>query len=135
MNMITMHRTSGTEDDDDARDDERARDNEAPIREGNDQTEAPEEFEGDDEDGLGHPEDGSRGGVWDSSRGIAWRRIQILRWRVRCQTHDSYHSSWPGQSRPRGITTNKRAYACSPVCLACTLAHRPTNPIVVRYEV
>jgi hypothetical protein len=39
---------SGTEDDD--RDDEHTRENAAPIREVNDQTEAPEEFEVDDED-------------------------------------------------------------------------------------
>lgn len=53
---LTAHPTSGTQDDDD-RDDERANENEAPIREANDQTEAPEEFEVDDEDDLGHPED------------------------------------------------------------------------------
>jgi hypothetical protein len=41
---------SGTEDNDDDRDDEHTRENEAPIREVNDQTEAPEEFEVDDED-------------------------------------------------------------------------------------
>jgi hypothetical protein len=41
---------SGTEDDDDERDDEHTRENEAPIREANDQTEAPEEFKVDDED-------------------------------------------------------------------------------------
>jgi hypothetical protein len=52
------HRSrSGTEDDNDDRDDEHASENEAPIREANDQTEAPEEFEVDDEDRLGHPED------------------------------------------------------------------------------
>ena len=49
--------TTGTRDDDDDRDDEHAGENEAPIRELNDQTEAPEEFEVDDEDELGHPED------------------------------------------------------------------------------
>lgn len=49
--------SSGTEDDDDDRDDEHAGENEAPIREASDQTEAPEEFEVDDEDELGHPED------------------------------------------------------------------------------
>jgi hypothetical protein len=54
---VTAHRSSGTEDDDDDRDDEHAGENEAPIREVNDQTEAPEEFEVDDEDDLGHPED------------------------------------------------------------------------------
>jgi hypothetical protein len=41
---------SGTQDDDDNRDDEHADENEAPIREVNDQTEAPEEFKIDDED-------------------------------------------------------------------------------------
>jgi hypothetical protein len=61
--MITAHSeesaarpASGTQDDD--RDDERAGENEAPIREVDDQTEAPEEFKIDDEDELGHPEDG-----------------------------------------------------------------------------
>jgi hypothetical protein len=49
--------TTGTPDDDDDRDDEHAGENEAPIRELNDRTEAPEEFEVDDEDELGHPED------------------------------------------------------------------------------
>jgi hypothetical protein len=47
--------TTGTEDDD--RDDEHEGENEAPIREVDEQTEAPEEFEVDDEDELGHPED------------------------------------------------------------------------------
>jgi hypothetical protein len=42
---------------DDDRDDEHDGENEAPIREVDDQTEAPEEFEVDDEDELGHPED------------------------------------------------------------------------------
>jgi hypothetical protein len=54
---FTTHPTSGTQDDDDDRDDEHAGENEAPIREADDQTEAPEEFEVDDEDELGHPED------------------------------------------------------------------------------
>jgi hypothetical protein len=48
---------TGTEDDDDDRDDEHEGENEAPIREINEQTEAPDEFEVDDEDELGHPED------------------------------------------------------------------------------
>jgi hypothetical protein len=48
---------TGTQDDDDDRDDEHAGENEAPIREVDDQTEAPEEFEVDDEDELAHPED------------------------------------------------------------------------------
>jgi hypothetical protein len=54
---FTAHPMSGTEDDDDDRDDEHASENEAPIREADDQTEAPEEFEVDDGDSLGHPED------------------------------------------------------------------------------
>ncbi len=49
--------STGTTDDDDDRDDEHASENEAPIREVDDQTEAPEEFEIDDEDEAGHPED------------------------------------------------------------------------------
>ena len=53
---IAPTRTTGTEDDDD-RDDEHDGENEAPIREVNEQTEAPEEFEVDDEDEVGHPED------------------------------------------------------------------------------
>jgi hypothetical protein len=48
--------TTGTENDDDDRDDEHEGENEAPIREVDEQTEAPEEFEV-DEDELGHPED------------------------------------------------------------------------------
>jgi hypothetical protein len=54
---VIPHPSSGTEDDDDDRDDEHEGENEAPIREVSDQTEAPEEFEVDDEDDLGHPED------------------------------------------------------------------------------
>jgi len=49
--------TTGTEDDDDDRDDEHEGENEAPIREVDEQTEAPEEFEVDDEDEWAHPED------------------------------------------------------------------------------
>jgi hypothetical protein len=41
---------TGTVDDDDDPDDERRDENEAPIRESSDKTEAPEEFERDDED-------------------------------------------------------------------------------------
>ena len=55
--MITTHSEefiarpmSGTQDDNDDRDDEHTRENAAPLREVNDQTEAPEEFEVDDED-------------------------------------------------------------------------------------
>jgi hypothetical protein len=49
--------TTGTVDDDDDLADERPDENEAPIRETSEATEAPEEFEVDDEDDLGHPED------------------------------------------------------------------------------
>jgi hypothetical protein len=48
---------TGTVDDDDDRDDERAGENEASVRETDENTESPEEFEIDDEDELGHPED------------------------------------------------------------------------------
>jgi hypothetical protein len=41
---------TGTVDDEDDRDDERAGENEAPIRETDEETESPEEFEIDDED-------------------------------------------------------------------------------------
>lgn len=54
---LTEHPSTGTQDDDDDRDDEHQDENEAPIREIDDQTEAPEEFEVDGEDELGHPED------------------------------------------------------------------------------
>jgi len=49
--------TTGTVDDDDEPEDDRPDENEAPIRETSEKTEAPEEFELDDEDALGHPED------------------------------------------------------------------------------
>jgi hypothetical protein len=49
--------TTGTVDDDDDPADESSGENEAPIRETSEATEAPEEFEVDDEDELGHPED------------------------------------------------------------------------------
>jgi hypothetical protein len=55
--ILAEHPTSGTEDDDDDRDDEHAGENEAPVRETDENTEAPEEFEVDDEDDLPHPED------------------------------------------------------------------------------
>ncbi len=48
--------STGTVDDDDDPNDENAGENEAPER-GNEDTELPEEFETDDEDELGHPED------------------------------------------------------------------------------
>ena len=49
--------TTGTLDDDDDRDDERAMENEARIREIDENTETPEEFEQDDADEDAHPED------------------------------------------------------------------------------
>jgi len=49
--------TTGTVDDDDEPADENPSENEAPIRETNEATEAPEEFEVDHEDELGRPED------------------------------------------------------------------------------
>jgi hypothetical protein len=54
---VITNPNSGANDDDDSRDDEHAGENEAVIREIDDQTEAPEEFEVDDEDEAGHPED------------------------------------------------------------------------------
>ena len=54
---LAEHPTSGTEDDDDDRDDEHGGENEAPVRETDENTEAPEEFEVDDEYDLPHPED------------------------------------------------------------------------------
>jgi len=48
---------TGTQDDDDDRDDEHPGENEIPVRETDERTEAPEEFEVDEEDELGHPED------------------------------------------------------------------------------
>jgi hypothetical protein len=48
---------TGTVDDQDDLDDEREDENEAPVRETDERTEAPEEFEKDDEDDRGHPED------------------------------------------------------------------------------
>ena len=49
--------TSRTKDDDDDRDDEHAGENEASVRELDENTEAPEEFSIDDEDDVPHPED------------------------------------------------------------------------------
>jgi hypothetical protein len=53
----TTHPRSGTEDDDDDRDDEHASENEASVRETDERTEAPEEFEKDDEDKPVRPKD------------------------------------------------------------------------------
>ena len=44
--ILPAHQTSGTEDDDDDRDDEHAGENEAPVRAVDEDTETPEEFEG-----------------------------------------------------------------------------------------
>src|SRR5437016_6696962 len=55
--IFPAHPTSGTEDDDDDRDDEHAGENEAPVRAVDEDTETPEEFEVDDKDKLGRPED------------------------------------------------------------------------------
>jgi hypothetical protein len=54
---LTVESIGGANDDDDDRDDERADENEIPVRETDEETEAPEEFEIDDGDDLGHPED------------------------------------------------------------------------------
>jgi hypothetical protein len=48
---------SGTEDDNDDRDDEHAGENEAPVRELAEGTETPEEFESDEREQLGHLEE------------------------------------------------------------------------------
>jgi hypothetical protein len=48
---------TGTVDDQDDLDDEREDENEAPVGETEDSTEAPEEFKKDDEDDMAHPED------------------------------------------------------------------------------
>jgi hypothetical protein len=50
--ILPAHPTSGTEDDDDDRDDEHAGENEAPVRAVDEGTETPEEFEVDDQDKL-----------------------------------------------------------------------------------
>jgi hypothetical protein len=55
--ILPAHPTSGTEDDDDDRDDEHAGENEASGRAVDEVTEAPEEFEVDDKGNLGHLED------------------------------------------------------------------------------
>ena len=54
---VSRNPASGTPDDDDDRDDEHAGENEAAVRERDENTEAPEEFGVDDEDGLEPPED------------------------------------------------------------------------------
>jgi hypothetical protein len=54
--ILPTHPTSGTEDDDDGRDDEHAGENEASVRAVNECTETPEEFEVDYQDRSSHPE-------------------------------------------------------------------------------
>jgi len=66
---IPPTQTTGTEDDFDDSDDEHEGENEAPIREVDERTEAPEEFEVDDEDELGHPEDDDADEIETSKRG------------------------------------------------------------------
>ena len=46
---VVIESAGGTKDDDDDRDDEHAGENEIPVRETDEETEAPEEFEVDDE--------------------------------------------------------------------------------------
>jgi hypothetical protein len=53
----TAHPITGTDDDEDDRDDEHVGENEAGVREVDENMEAPEEFKIDDEDELGHPDD------------------------------------------------------------------------------
>jgi hypothetical protein len=55
--ILRAHPTSGTEDDNDDRDDEHAGENEAPMRALAEDTETPEEFEIDERDELGHRDD------------------------------------------------------------------------------
>jgi hypothetical protein len=55
--VFTAHPMSGTPDDDDDRDDERAGENEASTREVDDRTEAPEEFDAAGGYILRYPED------------------------------------------------------------------------------
>ncbi len=59
----------GYPDNDDNRDDEHEGENEIPVGETDDATEAPEEFEIDDEDELGHPEDDDADDVDDDGDG------------------------------------------------------------------
>jgi hypothetical protein len=66
--ILAEHPTTGTQDDDDDRDDDHAGENEAPVREVDENTEAPEEFEVDDEDELGHPEDDDADEVEESEK-------------------------------------------------------------------
>ena len=54
---VVIKSAGGTKDDDDNRDDEHAGENEIPVRETDEETEAPEEFEVDDEVELGSGDD------------------------------------------------------------------------------
>lgn len=54
--VAPAHPMSGTEDDDDDRNDERADENETPVRAVDEDTETPEEFDVDDEGMLSHSE-------------------------------------------------------------------------------
>jgi hypothetical protein len=54
---LPAHPTSGTEDDDDDRNDEHAGENEASVRTDNEGTETPEEFEVHYKGGLDHPDE------------------------------------------------------------------------------
>jgi len=56
-NLADLSSGAKSPDIDDERDDEHDDENEIPVRETDESTEAPEEFEVDDEDGFGHPED------------------------------------------------------------------------------
>lgn len=67
--ILRAHPTSGTEDDNDDRDDERTGENEAPVRALAEGTETPEEFEMDERDKWGHPEDEGTEEDEDWSRG------------------------------------------------------------------
>jgi hypothetical protein len=55
--MSNEHPTTGTVDDDDDRDDEHSGENEAPVQETDELTEAPEEMEIDDEDEAAEADD------------------------------------------------------------------------------
>jgi hypothetical protein len=62
--ILPAHPTSGTQDDDDDRDDEHASENETPVRAVDEDTETPEEFEIDEE-------------VMGSSRALAPSRASL----------------------------------------------------------
>ena len=74
--IFPAHPTSGTEDDDDDRDDEHAGENEAPVRAVDESTETPEEFEV-DEDELSHPEDDAADEEDEACRSTPFQRLGI----------------------------------------------------------